>query len=763
MAMHADRRGGAARQPIGLAGAIVALLALSACDVLPAREWPLASALPDHEPLPPAPTATVPPSPVAPPVLTEPTPGYAPPRNELLVSAPRGLVSPELYAGTGDLAKPAPSARSRVAIASDGRVTLNFVNAEIREVVAVVLGETLNVSYTIDPRVEGTVTVRTSEPLPRSAVIPALESAFALSAAAIVSSEGLYRIVPIQEAGTGFHSPAVSASTRRATRGFGTQIIPLRYVSAAAMREILQPFVPQGRTLQADGARNLLIYAGTGVEARDLLDMVQVFDVDWMAGMSFGLFPVRTAEAKALVTDLDAVFGKDGGDPLAGAVRFVPIERLNAVLVITAQPDYLRQAELWIERLDRGEDGDQQRIYVYYVQNKRAEDLGAVLGQVFETSTGAPGRAPTPNLAPGQAPVELRGSSAPTPASQESLYQAQLTPNQPAEPPTETAPPPPRPDGTGATQALGEAVAVLATEPEKPRIIVDEINNALVILATPPQYKMIQATLRQLDIIPLQVLIEATIAEVTLNDTLSYGVQWFLKDNLGEGTETFTFSAADGTVLGAFPGFSYLFTDTDIRVAFDALRDITDLKVISSPQILVLDNQSATLQVGDQVPIATQSAVSVTDPGAPIVNSIQFRDTGVNLEVTPRVNASGLVVLDIVQEVSDAIPTLTSDIDSPTIQQRTIKSTVAVHSGETIALGGLIRDSSAESELGIPLLMDIPVVGNLFKVTSSNVIRIELLVLITPRVIRDQQEARNVTAELRRRLRALGPLDIKIR
>jgi general secretion pathway protein D len=757
MAFHPANGRVASGQTAKCAAGLVALLALVGCDVLPAREWPLASAMPDVEPLPEAEAA---------PALRRPPP-LAAPQDELLVSAPRGLVSPEIYTGTGRLVEPPAPDRSRVAIVDDGRVTLNFVNAEIREVVDVVLGETLNVSYTIDPRVTGTMTVRTSQPLPRSAVIPALESALALSGVAIVLAEGIYRIVPLQEAAAGFHSPAVSALARGAARGFGTQIIPLRFASASAVREILQPFVPQGRTLQVDAARNLLIFSGTGVEARDLLDMIAVFDVDWMAGMSFGLFPVRTADAKGLVTELEVVFGKDSDDPLAGAVRFVPIERLNAVLVITQQPAYLQQAETWIERLDRGDGGADPRIYVYYVQNKRAGDLAEVLGQVFEGATGPGRRAPAPALAPGQAPVELRGSSATPPTPQATLHQAQLTPGQtPAEPPSQAERAAPRrPDiRGGAAQALGEAVAVLEREPERPRIIADEINNALVILATPSQYKMIEATLRQLDIVPLQVLIEATIAEVRLNDDLAYGVQWFLKDNLGEGTENFTFSAlADGQVLSAFPGFNYLFADTDIRVAFDALRDITDVKVISSPQILVLDNQAATLQVGDQVPIATQSAVSVTDPAAPIVNSIQFRDTGVNLEVTPRVNASGLVVLDIVQEVSDAVPTSTSTIDSPTIQQRTIKSTVAVNSGETIALGGMIRDSDIENEFGIPLLMDIPIVGNLFKTNTSNVLRTELLVLITPRVVRNQQEARDVTYELRRRLRSLAPLEVKIR
>ena len=215
-------------------------------------------------------------------------------------------------------------------------------------------------------------------------------------------------------------------------------------------------------------------------------------------------------------------------------------------------------------------------------------------------------------------------------------------------------------------------------------------------------------------------------------------------------------------MASAFPGFSFVFAGSDARVVLNALTEITDVQVISSPQLMVLDNQSARLQVGDQVPIATQSSVTVNDPDAPIVNSIQFRDTGVILEVTPRVNAGGLVVLDVLQEVSDVVETTTSDIDSPTIQQRFIESTVAVQSGDTVALGGLIRDRHEESVSGLPLLSEIPILGNLFKTTEVVERRTELLVLITPRVVRNRREALEVTDELRRRLSTLGPLEKEI-
>ena len=539
-------------------------------------------------------------------------------------------------------------------------------------------------------------------------------------------------------------------------------MIPLRYAAAQAVADILQPFVAAGRVLRVDTARNLLIFAGTGTEAADVMDMVTVFDVDWMAGMSFALFPIQVADAKDLVVDLETVF-LEGDSPLKGIVRFVPIERLNAVLAISPQAAYLDLAQTWIDRLDRGAEGAGRRIFVYHVQNGRAADVAEVLSRVFEFGASAGRQRAPPELAPGLSPVAIapaeRGRQRGRAEGEAVLAPGavQLAASPPVAP---TVAPTVAPPISGLAARRNDLGAIAAFDQSGDiRIIADEKKNALVILATSAEYRMIEATLKRLDITPLQVLIEVTIAEVGLIDDLRYGLQWFFES--GDASATFS-SLASGAVASAFPGFSFVFAGSDARVVLNALTEITDVQVISSPQLMVLDNQSARLQVGDQVPIATQSSVTVNDPDAPIVNSIQFRDTGVILEVTPRVNAGGLVVLDVLQEVSDVVETTTSDIDSPTIQQRFIESTVAVQSGDTVALGGLIRDRHEESVSGLPLLSDIPVLGNLFKTTEVVERRTELLVLITPRVVRDRREALEVTDELRRRLSTLGPLEKEI-
>jgi general secretion pathway protein D len=284
----------------------------------------------------------------------------------------------------------------------------------------------------------------------------------------------------------------------------------------------------------------------------------------------------------------------------------------------------------------------------------------------------------------------------------------------------------------------------------------DDNNNALLVLATPQGYGVIENALRRLDIPPLQIMLEAAVAEVTLTNDLQYGLQYYFKSGNNQIVNT---NSGSISIAPAFPGFAYLFSSgSNISVVLNALEDVTRVNVLSAPKVLVVNNQTATLQVGDEVPIATQSAVSVLTPGAPVVNSIEFKDTGVILKVVPRVNQGGEVQMDIDQEVSDVGPTTSSSLNSPTIQQRKISSTVVVQDGETIALGGLIKDSKTEGKSGLPLLQDVPVVGSLFGTTTNNNVRTELLVLITPHVVQGVQRARNITDELRREMPATRPV-----
>ena len=720
------------RGGLGRALALLAVLLVAACggDSRPASTTPDVTAK-SEKPVPDPGSETFKPA------------GSAPVEPE---SRRDALVEAEFYSGTGELLGAGRIGGTGISQLSGGAVTLNFVEADILEVVDVVLGDTLGVNYVIDPRVQGSVTARTSRPLRRDALFAALENILAFSGAGIRIDNDVYAVVPLETL-RGSPAGVVVPSGRENAQGFGIHVIPLEFASAAAVQRVVEPFVGQGNVLRVDAARNLLVLAGNASAARSIEEMIQVFDVDWMSGMSFAILPVEVANVESLVADLDVIFGQQGEGPLAGVIRFLPIERLNAILAITSQPVYLRRAKIWVERLDRGDAAAGRRIFVYYVKNGRAQELADVLNEVFAELPGAGGGPPAGSpLAPGLEPAVLEST---VPAAEGEEGAAAEAPPVPQFPP---------PGDIAAAAGVGFGVGALQAGGSNIRIIADERNNALVILSTASEYKLIEATLQRLDILPLQVLIEATIAEVTLSDDLRYGLQWFFQS----GNFEFDLTNAAGGAATSAPGFNVLFQSSDARVVLSALAEVTNVKVISSPQLMVLDNQSARLNVGDQVPVATQSVVSTTDPDAPVVNSIQNVDTGVILEVTPHVNASGLVSLEIVQEVSDVTETTTSNIDSPTIQQRRIESTVAVQSNETVALGGLIRDDREESIDGVPILMDIPLFGNLFKTTVEAYRRTELLVLITPRVVRDQHEAREVTDELRQRMSTVIPLQQKI-
>jgi general secretion pathway protein D len=653
--------------------------------------------------------------------------------------------------GTGTLLSP-PERRVQAAMTTDvdGEITLNVVDGELREVVRMVLETALGANYVIDPAVGGRITIQTTRPLPAEDLVPVLDGVLRMNGAALVQTGDLFKVVPIDQALTAGAIPELRPLPSARTPGFGVQVVPLRFVSATELGTLLEPFTPPGGTIAVDARRNLLLLAGSADQLASLRDLVSIFDVDSMRGMSFGLFPLEHATAPDVAQELEQVFGAAEAGALADVVRFVPIERLNAVLMVSSQPTYLDEAETWIGRLDRTGDGEEPQIYVYPVQNARASNLAEVLSETFGARAVTVGEPSL--LAPGREAVQLgstQGFELGATTGEEEPTSTE-DPEEELERPSPARPLPPR-AGVGPLLPTTETFGPEDEEQPEIRIIADDSTNSLVIRALPRDYRKIRDAIDRLDILPLQVLIEATIAEVTLSDNLRYGVEWFFRSGDFEAT----FDQVPPAGVTPIPGFSALFSNADARVVLNALDAVTDVNVISSPQLLVLDNQTARLQVGDQVPIVVQQAAPISGDLDTIVNSIELRDTGVILTVTPRVNAGGLVTLEIQQEVSNVVRSETqtqSEQSTPTISQRLVSSTVAVQSGETVALGGLITDDRERSRSGVPILSSIPVLGVLFSTRSRTLERTELLVLLTPSVIDSPERARAVTEELRRRL-----------
>jgi general secretion pathway protein D len=421
---------------------------------------------------------------------------------------------------------------------------------------------------------------------------------------------------------------------------------------------------------------------------------------------------------------------------------------LKSILVISSRPEYLRRAEIWLSRIDAAARATVKQVFVYPIRNRPALELAQLLQKVY-------GSQEQVRASVAVAPVSQPPGStviAPGPLPDALVLRPGVQPLPP--PPAPGVGPPGTPEVDATQTAAATPTATGAIGPRDDRasgigIVADEANNSLVITATAQEFRRMRQILDQIDVSPNQVLLEATIAEVRLNDDLKMGVRWFFQ--LGNHQLKLTDSAV-GAITPTFPGFSNFFNTPNVQVVFNALSSITDINIISSPTLVVLDNKKATLQVGNEVPIATQSAVAVLTPGSPIVNSITYRSTGIVLNITPRIGDRGRIMLDVEQEASDVVQTSTSTIDSPTIQQRRIKTTVAVNDGEALILGGLIQDRADNKRDQIPLVGQVPVLGNLFKNKLDQIARTELLVAITPRIVKDSMQVRAITEEFRAKI-----------
>jgi general secretion pathway protein D len=760
---------GEVRIGVRIAGAAGLALALAACKIVP--DQPPPESVADA-----AKAATLDATPI---LDTGPgtTPRNAPPASLAPVPSPaRGPLIRQNGSGT-TVGRSTPTAPK---VGPQGDVTLNYVDTDIREIIRIVLGDMLHVNYTIDSRLQGNVSIQTATPLKQEELLPTLESLVSQVGGVIVFENGVFRITPAGN--TAIVPPVVQSSSV----SDGSQIVPLRYASAKQLATMLTPYVGDGAQIIADPGRNVLVISGSASARQSVIDLVHVFDVDYLAGQSYALFPVTSGEPEKVATDLQHALGIDADGPLAGAIKVVPIVQANAIMVVAQAPAYLDRAGRLIQQLDRVADENGRNVHVYHLRNTQAVDLQPILQTAFNppqagggANAGGPGSLPPTAIpaqvsaAPGAMPGGASAANGPQAATTTGLGSTGggagtggAAPGQQSSASTIFSPTPGGPTGPNS---FGGQVTTVAAAPGAPQIIADVKGNSLIVVSTETDYGKVEAAIRKLDVLPPQVLVEATIAEVTLNKALQYGTQFYFNN----AEATVTLSGAQSAVptiinpaapLGnsqlfsvptfapAFPGLAVTRFVGSQQYAIQALESVTDVKVISAPKILILDQQQASIQVGSLVPIITQSAISVATAGAPVVNSGPYQPTGIILNVTPRIGTDGLVSLDIDQEVSNVINTTSSTIDSPSFTERRIKSQIAVEDGQTIGLAGLISDNKSTGNSGIPVLRSIPVLGALFSTQNNSDIRTELLVLITPRVVRDARDARGITEELKRKL-----------
>ena len=584
-------------------------------------------------------------------------------RDAATIEAPDLSSDPAVFIGSDELAKLPPA---RPPIRLDGEaVMLNFEQAPLNEVIHTILGDTLGLDYVIENQVPGEITLRTRSPIPRDQLLPILESLLRNNNVLMIRGPNDRFFI---SASANIRSTVPSFSSEPGA-GYSNVIVPLQYISANEMADILKPVARDDAFVRIDTGRNLLILAGTQLQLQGWLVFVTNFDVDQLAGKSVGIFPIANSTVEELFLELEhilAASGPDGGvGGISEMVRIMPVERLNSIMVVSPRAHYIATVQGWIEELDSIEDPASEPILqVYPVRNGDAGQLASLLSTIYGGS--GSGSSAKGGVAPGMTQAQSGSGSGGAPKRNQA-------------------------SGGGGTFMLDNDV----------RIVSDDYNNSLLVYATPYEYQKIERILTKLDVVATQVLIEASIVEVTLTDDLQYGLEWAFDNNLGGGDSGRGLLDLGGN-LAPQAGFSYTITNSAgaAKAVLNALAEDSLINVISTPSVLVLDNHTASINVGDQQPIQSQSTVT---NGGNVQNSITYRPTGVQLTVTPSVNDGGLVTLDIEQTVSDV-----GAVDAATGQrsflERAVSSRIAIRSGESVVLGGMIRDNETEGQSGVPFL-----------------------------------------------------------
>ncbi|WP_179453671.1 type II secretion system secretin GspD [Xanthomonas arboricola] len=696
--------------------------------------------------------------------------------------------SPVIRRGSGTMINqsaagaPAPT----LGMASSGSATFNFEGESVQAVVKAILGDMLGQNYVIAPGVQGTVTLATPNPVSPAQALNLLEMVLGWNNARMVFSGGRYNIVPADQALAGTVAPSTASPS--AARGFEVRVVPLKFISASEMKKVLEPYARPNAIVGTDPARNVITLGGTRAELENYLRTVQIFDVDWLSGMSVGVFPIQSGKAEKVSADLEKVFGEQSKTPSAGMFRFMPLENANAVLVITPQPRYLDQIQQWLDRIDSAGGG--VRLFSYELKYIKAKDLADRLSEVFGgRSSGGDSNA---SLAPGAESSVLGGQL----GNRDSTMggSSGLTGGSVGE----------SGDGSGSgsfggssgmgggssssgglgngslqlsPRSNGNGAVTLEVQGDKVGVSAVAETNTLLVRSTPQAWTSIRDVIEKLDVMPMQVHIEAQVAEVNLTGELQYGVNWYFENAVNAATAAGGAglpSAAGRSIWGDISGtvtnggVGWTFLGKNAAAVISALDTVTNLRLLQTPSVFVRNNAEATLNVGSRIPINSTSINTGLGSDSSF-SSVQYIDTGVILKVRPRVTKDGMVFLDIVQEISTpgarpqactaaATTTVNSAACNVDINTRRVKTEAAVQSGDTMMLAGLIDDSTTDISAGVPFLSKLPVVGALFGQKNKDTNRREVIVLITPTIVRNPQEARNLTDEYGQKFKAMEPL-----
>ena len=666
--------------------------------------------------------------------------------------------------GAAAQAPPQPNQAQPSSASRPGGLSFRFRGASLHEFIDVV-ARSLEINYILDPTVgDAEVTINTYGTLRRDDLLPLLQEILRIHGAVAVQVGNLYRIVPSAEAPKLPVSPQLDAGRDLPDdERLILNVLRLQYSPAVDLAKVLEPFLGEGAKYSVIEPLNILILLDNSRNMRRTIELVELFDTEEMVKQRIRLFEVKNSLAKSLADELEDVFSALSISDDQSAVRFVPIDRINSILAVSGAARVFDEVETWINRLDKSTTVGGVQNFVYRVQYGFAPALAGTLLQLYGYGgygggfgggyggggmgrglggfgpSGMGGRGGSGGgryggmgggMGRGGGMIRLPGS----------LLGAVPGAVEPGA----------MPDETGALLgpegvAPGGAVGI--------RIVPDVINNLIVVQATQQEWEIIRKTLGQLDFPPRQVLIDANVYEVTLSGALASGVSAFLRSQGGTGlNERKLIGDFGGGVLNLSIG-ALVGATRELAVFLQASQTDGRTKIISAPSVIATDNIAATITSGQAVP--TLSSQGLTQAGSALVNTVSSVQTGITLSITPRVNASGIVTMEVNQEVSSPMATSTGVSGSPTIDRRNVQTQVTVADGDTVALGGVMQETYLYSRARVPFLGKIPFLGGAFGSTSVSKSKTELIVLVTPRVIYDENEIVTATAELKSRLRGL--------
>ena len=587
---------------------------------------------------------------------------------------------------------PSPSKEKLQKYEVAGDLSVELTKVDIKQAIKIILGDILKLNYVLHPNVRGLVTLRTVRPITKTQMLGLLDAVLEAHGLMAVHGDGIVQIIPSSSK----KDAKVTHLLKQTKDGFGVEVIPLTNIPTGKMLKLLAPVVEKDDVIDLPGINNLLLISGIKKQRITIKKLIELLDVDAMASQYVAIVSLRNTRPEVMISELEQILSPRGN----GLVRFTPIKRLNALMAITPNQKLIETVNLWIARLDKTKDADERRLFVYFVKHSDATALTETLKGVFASSV-----------------RHRRG-----------ILQDNDVKNK-------------------------DTKSALSQTTLHPNFNSDHASNSILIWATGREYELISEVLNKVDISPLQVLIEGTVLEVTLQDNLRYGLKYLIESGNFRSLFTQSNAAIASSIL---PGFGVTFGGQNTtKLVIDALSEITDVRVVSSPQLLVMDGGTARLHVGDQVPIITRTSSSTATDDNRITNEIEYRDTGVTLDITPKVKSSGTVTLNISQTVSDVVRTSSSEINSPTIQQRQVTSTASLQSGTTALLAGLIREVATDIKSGIPLLHKLPVLGHFFGTTGEQKQRTELVVLISPKVIKSRDESEKITEDILQKYKGL--------